>query len=326
MIQVFRKNWFVFTLLLLPYAILTRIWMFFGTPEWPVDTQSQGMAFRYFEQFFPAEFLWNAILATVLVFINAVQINYMVIKNRISREINLFSGMAFILLTALHKDMFWLSPQLISVSFLLASIQNIFRIYHKPRASRYFFNAGFFLGLSVVFYPPYIFFLAMLIVSILVLRKMNVRDFIQLLSGLLLVFLFSSFFRFWHGQDFMIFGELKGRFEIRVVMSGLKVNEWIILLFILTMGTVAAINYRKFTIKKSIQSQKKVNMMYWNLVISVVCILFSMNEFFFTSLIIIMVSLSVFSGMLMSRSKNEVAMELIHFFMLFFVIFSHFWF
>jgi hypothetical protein len=326
-IQIFSKNWFVFTLLLFPYALLVRIWIFFGVPSnWPYDTENLSLIYRYVEQFFPTNYLWNVILATVLIFINAAQINYIVIKNRIARDINLYAGMVFILLSALHKDMFWLSPQLISLSFILAALNNLFRIYQKPRSAGFLFNAGFFTGLATLFYFPFSLFLFFAIISILILRKFDIREIIQLLTGFFLVFFFMAFIRYWNDLNFNFVEIFLSQFKWSFSFSRYSLNEWIILAFTVLMLFISSTNYRKFTIKKSIQSQKKVNLVYWLMIIGFLTLPFIPTVFIFPSLLVIYVSYAIFIGMMMTRSKNQAAMELLHLFILFFIIFSHFWF
>jgi len=325
-IQIFRKNWFVFTLLLFPYTLLTRLWVFFGTANWPVNTEQLSPVYRYVENFLPEEYLWNVILASFLVFINAAQINHIVIKNRISREINLFPGMVFILLSALHKDMFWVSPQLIALTLLLPTVSNIFRIYQKPQASRYLFNSGFFLALSSIFYLPFTLFILFCLAGIVILRKLQLRDFVQLLIGYFLVFFIITFLRFWNNLDYSPFLDFENQLHWSFGFQKYYLNEILVLLLVLFFIIISIINYRKFTIKKSIQSQKKVNLIFWFMIIGLITIVFSLNAFIFPSLMIILVALSIFIGMIMSRYKNEAALELLHLFVLFFIIFSHFWF
>lgn len=326
MIQLFRKNWFVFTLLLFPYAILTRLWIFFGDPVWPINIDDQSLVYQYIHQFFPGTYVWNVILGCFILFIDAVILNRIVIQNRISREINLFPGMLLILFSALHKEMFWTSPQLIAITFLLLAISNIFRVYQKPNASIFIFNAGFFSAIATLIYIPYIFFVIFVFVSILVLRKMDVRDFIQVISGFILPFFFVHFIRYWNTGTVKLFKDFNEQMIINFKISGMMINDWIIIAFIILLLVLSFNNYRKFTIKKSIQSQKKVNLFYWFLIIAFISLLFSLDSFFMPGLQILFISFAVFIAMLMSRTRNEAAMEIIHLFFLFFVIFSHFWF
>jgi hypothetical protein len=316
----------VFTLLLFPYALLTRVWAFFDMPSWPYQTDDLSLVYRYLEQFFPENYLFNVILATFLVFIAAVQINNIVIKNRITREINLFPGMAFILLSALHKDMFWLSPQLIALVFILAALSNIFRIYQKPKSAVYIFNAGFFSGLATLIFFPYSLILVFSAVAILVLRKFDFREFIQLLSGFLLVFFFMAFIRFWNDLSLNFIDIFLRQFQWSLGYRPYRLNEWIIFLLVFLLVITAIMNYRKFTIKKSIQSQKKVNLFYWFMVLAFITLPFVTTRFVFPGLLVLFIPFAVFLGMLMTRSKNEAALEMLHLFLLFFVIFSHFWF
>lgn len=326
MIQIFRKNWFVFTLLLLPYTVVIRIWAFFDSPQWPYPISDQSPVYQYFEQFFPESYSMNVLVASVLIFFNAAQINNIVIKNRVARDINLFPGMVFIILSALHKDMFWVSPQLIAITFLLMGVANVFRIYQKPMASKYIFNAGFFTGISTLFYFPYLIFLVFMFISILILRRFKLIDLFQLFTGFGLVFFFLAFLLFWNNQDYNIFLLFKGQFRWSLGFKAYKLNEYLIFGSIVAMIIMSMTNYRKFTIKKSIQSQKKVNLVYWMMIFGLLSLPFIPTSLIFPALLAVFISFSIFIGMVMTRSRNETAMELIHLFVLFFIIFSHFWF
>jgi hypothetical protein len=325
-VQLFRKNWFVFTLLLFPYTILTRVWVFFGTPNWPINIENPSVAYKFLDQHLPGTYIWNVMLASFIIFLNAVIINHIVIKNRIAREINLYPGMLFILLTSIHKDMFWVSPHLISVSFLSIGISSVFRVYQKPNASIHLFNTGFFVGLSTMFFSPHFLFLIFAFLSTATLRKIKFRDFIQILVGFVLVFLFGLFFRFWNYGDVQIMPGFSEQFSWVFSINNIKLNELLIFLLLLILTISSFIYYRKFTIKKSIQSQKKVNLIYWILFFGILCLSFNLNKMLFSGLIILILPLSICGSMLMNRFKNDLGLELLHFFILFFIIFSHFWF
>jgi len=326
LIQIFRKNWFVFTLLLLPYAILIRVWAFINVPDWPINTESESQVFQYIEQFFPKKYLWNVVLSSFVVFINAVQINNIVIKNRITREINLFPGMIFIFLSAIHVDMFWLSPQLVSISFLLAGISNIYRIYQKPYASIYIFNTGFFIGIAGLFYLPYAIFIFIAIISIATLRKFNILDFLQLIIAFIFPFIFLLFLWFWKDFDYGILIDTPKLIHITNIFSIPDFYEILIYALLIIIIVHSFMNYRKNTIKKSIQSQKKVNIFYWQVFVALLTIPFITPEYLFNAFLILFIPLSVFISMLFNRIKNEAALEMLHIFILFFIIFSHFWF
>ena len=325
MIQVFRKNWFVFTLLLLPYAVITRSWIFFGETATNRPDMPYSQTFEALNNVFPESNLWNVLLACVIVFLNAALINHIVIRNRIAREINLFPGMVYILLTALHKDMFWLSPMLVGQFFLLIGVANAFRIYQKPIAGIYLFNTGFFTAIAGLIFVPYTLFLIFGVLAILSLRKLGWRDIMQLITGYVLVFFFLAVIRFWQEVNPNPFLDLITLIEWKLGFTPYQVNEWIIFLIIAILTITGVINYRKFTIKKSIQSQKKINLIYWFLFLGFLTLPFHSTDAIFAGLIPVFFPFAVFIGMIMTRTRNEAAMEILHVFILFFVLFSHFW-
>ena len=324
MIQIFRKNWFVFSLLLLPYTVLTRIWIFFETPTVPDFSQNMTPVYSYINQFLPSSYLYNELIACFLVFICAVLLNNIVIKNRIAREINLIPGMLLIFMSAFHKDTFFVSPLLVSSVILLIGFANIYRIYHRPFAGIYIFNAGFLIGLASLIYIPHILFAGVLFAALFILRKVDIRDFVQLVSGMMIVFAFWGFISFWFELPLYYLENIPKNFYLINHFKLFKLNE-IIILLILGISTLLSIfKYKSFVLKKSIQSQKKVELLYYIIAIGFINIFISPDAFLFQSLFLIYIPVSAFLAMLMNRVRNEPALELAHLFLLFFVIFSHF--
>jgi hypothetical protein len=324
LIQIFRKNWFVFSLLLLPYTVLTRLWIFFEQPEEKDFTQKLTPFYQYISQFLPSSHLYNVMIACFLVFLCAVLLNNIVIKNRITREMNLIPGMLLILLSSFHKETFNISPMLVSSLLLLFGFANVYRIYHRPFAGIYIFNAGFLIGLASLIYVPHILFAGVLVAALFILRKVHIRDFVQLLTGLVIVIGFWGFICFWYELPFYYLETLPENFYLANHFKVFKLNEIIILIILVISTLLSIIRYKSFVIKKSIQSQKKVELLYYMLGIGFVNLILSPHSFLFHALFLIYIPLSVFLAMLMNRVRNEPALELAHLFLLFFVVFSHF--
>lgn len=324
MIQIFRKNWFVFSLLLLPYAVLTRLWIFFEQPVDKPVTQKLTPIYQYISQFLPSSHLYNVIIACFLVFLCAVLLNNIVIKNRITREMNLIPGMLLILLSSFHKETFGISPMLVSSVILLFGFASIYRIYHRPFAGIYIFNAGALIGLASLIYMPHILFAGVLFAALFILRKVHIRDFVQLLTGFAITIGFWGFISFWYELPFFYVENFPENFYLVNHFRVFKLNEIIILIILLVSTLFSIIRYKSFVIKKSIQSQKKVELLYYMLGIGFINLIISPGPFLFHSLFLIYIPLSVFLAMLMNRVRNEPALELAHLFLLFFVVFSHF--
>lgn len=95
MIELFRKNLAINSLLLLPYAILLRIHSLLY-PVSTVDIGSNGIQ-ESILTFFSGPLSQN-IAATLLVFLQAVFINRLAIVNRLSSEITLLPGLVYIII------------------------------------------------------------------------------------------------------------------------------------------------------------------------------------------------------------------------------------
>ena len=85
-----------------------------------------------------------------------------------------------------------LSPVLMSLTFLLLSLNNIFKRIDKQTKDEFFLNTGIFLGLATLFYLPSLFFLPALMLSLLLFTASLFRRYILLLYGFMIPVVLSG--------------------------------------------------------------------------------------------------------------------------------------
>ena len=106
-------------------------------------------------------------LACLLAFIQAGLFNSFLLANKSYRENTYVPALMYGLFICYSFDFMTLSPQLMSVTFILLGLNNIFkRIDNKTRDELFLFT-GFYLGIAVLFYfPTWIIFVTFLIILI----------------------------------------------------------------------------------------------------------------------------------------------------------------
>jgi len=132
LLSIFRNNLFINSLLLLPYVILVRV----HTLVHPVAYEVQQ------GDTFVVEFLFSSISspigqsisAILLVYLQAVFLNRLVIKHRLAPDYSLWPGLIYILLT-LMPSFPGLSPHLLANTFILISLDQLFRTYKSPKVA-----------------------------------------------------------------------------------------------------------------------------------------------------------------------------------------------
>ncbi len=318
-ISIFKKNLFFNSLLLLPFAMIMRFYsLVFANTLKPAE--HGGILYDFFLQVLPESHLFQSILSIFIVFFEAVLINRLVIKNRFSRDITLLPGMFFIILVSIKPSMQALSPIMLGLFFVILSFSNLFRTYKKYNSERYLFNAGLYLGISVLFYSNYVYLLIPLFLSMLSIRTFKLRELFQMISGLLLVAYLYSFGLYWNEKPLTI-PKINTNFSLITINN---IYDYFILGFYLFLIINTVITFRKFIIKKSIQSQKKINIVFGILLFSIATFFFIQTDDLFDYLYLTAFALSFFTAMIFLRIKNNLILEIVTLVLVFAILIYHF--
>lgn len=322
MIEIFRKNLFLNSLLLLPYTALIRISSIIEPQAYVYKEYDSSLSLLFY-QIFENKPLLQSIFAILLIFFQAVLINRLVIKSRITRELTLFPGLFYIISCSIFPDFLVLSPVLIANTFLIFGIQNIFAVYKKPRASTYLFSAGFWFSLASLFYFPFAAFIIVGYIGIFILRSFKIKERFQYLISLFVPFFWFLTYHLLKGTISSFWDELGNNFHLNNIFSNLNTASIVIYSFLALSLLIFVLSYNQFTIKKSIQVQKKIDILYWILLASIPG-LFLFQGVELDHLIIFGIPFSITVGMLFLRLKNALYGELIHLLLLIFIFAMHF--
>lgn len=309
MLELFRRNIFFNSLMLLPYALLVRVHSLWE-PQRPDYADVLSPISTWINEMIPSLLVQN-ILACILVFLHAVYINRIAVKHRLTGEMTLFSGLIYIVLCSLIPAYTYLSPVLIANTFVIIAISAVFKIYKKPEAVTPVFNSGFFIGLAAMIYLPSIWIAVAAFVGLIVMRSFKVRELIQFLIGL-----FSSWyimFSWWYHKG--IFAQqfnslVTDRWGWPEFLHGNQL-QWILAAVIGLHLVMIVFSYNSYGSKKSIQVHKKIDILYW-------CMLFagagmvSAQLLSIDHMLLLAFPMSICLCMNLLKIKNPVVAELGH--------------
>lgn len=264
------------------------------------------------------------ILANILIFIQALLINQIFIKNRVSKEITLFAGLAYIIFISIVSENNMLSPILIANTFIIIALTNLLNTYKLPNATVYIFNTGFFIGVASAIYTPYFVFIFFGVISLLLLRSFRLLEKLQFFIGLGLPYFLLFTYKYWSDIKFAELDFIKEIFFRLPAFSGNSLIIFYISVAILILCVGFSIfNYPYFTSKKSIQSQKKIDIIYWFMFFTLIgfVIFKTIGSFHLTSLVI---PLSILIGIYLSDSKRIIFNELMHIFIVSLIFITQF--
>ena len=320
LISIFKENLFFNSLLLLPYAALIRLYSLIYPSKLTV-IQDGGLLYKYLIKILPESPVFYSILSIIILFIEAVLINRLVFKNRFTRDASLLPGMFFILLSSLSPEMQRFSPFFIGVFFVILSFNELFKTYKKYYSERLLYNAGLYLSIAVLFYFDFFLLFIVLILGFISIRAFKIREFFQLFTGVLTVVYFYAVALFLSDKKIVIpeikFYSISQYYTQDIAL--IIVYSTFIFLVLFSMFT-----YRKFIIKKSIQSQKKINILFWLLLFTIIIFIVFNPQFLLNYMIVIAFPLSIFTAMIYQRIKNNLIAEIVNLIVIFAMFVYHF--
>lgn len=262
MLSLFRTNQFIANVLLVFYVILLRFSSFIVSTE--INYSNPGYFSQVFYDLIGSSSTIHAVLSMIILTINALMINVIFAKYRISRSVSLFPGVFYVLICSLFPDFLLLSPLLLANTFLIFAIFELFDIYKNNRPYPKIFNAGLWIGISVLFYFSMIVFVLAAFVGFIILRAINIKEQVAFILGLFTPFwlvgvynfFFDTYDNFWNNtfSNNIAFFNWNAGFELAdIIQIGI----------LLLLMVIAIFSYRTYTIKISIRSQKYIDIIYW---------------------------------------------------------------
>lgn len=313
MLTFFRTNQVFYSVLLIFYILLMRFSVFIAPFRW--TPSGDGVLSELVYSWIGSQHVVSQITAIVLLLIQGFIVNGISINHRLSHEVNLFPGVFYILTACLIPDFLYLSPVLLANTFLFIALNEIFTTYKNPACADRIFNAGFWMGVASLFYFPYIFFFILLVIGHNILRAFNIQELLMMSTGLLIPYLLTGLYFFWFDQ-FDVFWDHQFIRNFGFFSVANALNSWDgyvkVLLFALLTGFVVFSN-NTYMIKKNIQVQKKISVLYWILVVAGISAPFQAG-LTFEHFLMLTPTLGIFLGLTFTNMKSQWA-EAIHFIM-----------
>lgn len=137
-----------------------------------------------------------SIVAFVLLYIQALTINYFVNEFRMLAKPTFLPGMAYLLTTTLLPEWSFLSSPLVATTLVLMIIPVLFRLYNVDQARGAIFNMGLLLGLSSYIYFPSASFLFCFLLGMMILKPFRFSEIVLFLLGCLTPYYFYGVYLF----------------------------------------------------------------------------------------------------------------------------------
>lgn len=130
--------------------------------------------------------------ATVNLFGQAIFVNRIANRHHLYPKATYLPALTYILVTSLFEDWNYLSAALISNWLLLAMLSAMLQLYSAGDVRKQIFNIGCFISITAMLVFPNIIFIALLLLSLAILRPFKVAEWLVGLLGLLTPFYFLA--------------------------------------------------------------------------------------------------------------------------------------
>jgi hypothetical protein len=174
------------------FGLLIKLHLFFDPKPAIVDNNT-GELYQALVRFLSsANPVFTSALAYALVYVQSMQLTYLINNYRMTTRSTYLPAMAYLLITSFLPEWNYLSPALVCNTFIIMAFVQLFQLYHQPSANSRIFNIGLMIGLaSFIFFPVVLFAIAILI-GLLILRPFRFKELMLLLMGILPPFYFYA--------------------------------------------------------------------------------------------------------------------------------------
>ena len=272
MLGFFRTNQLAANLFLIIYVLVLRTSGLFATEIW--EPSSTGMLSHVVYGYVGTHGWLPDLIALVLVLLQALLLNVLSARYRVSKEVSMFPGVFYILLMSTLPSFLHLSPVLMGNTFLIAAISSLFNAYKKSSVAGSIFNVGFWIGMASLFYFSNFAFLLLAILGLATLRNIRINEIFMIIVGAItplfltgtIFYLLDDFSNFY--QTTFINGFGFWNFE--------GVDHWSNYVPVVLFGILVLIVFGSGNIyfqKQSIRSQKNIQVLYYFIIISLLTVL-----------------------------------------------------
>lgn len=184
-------------LLLVPTALGVAAAAWLVAPA--VDPMA-GPPVRWLQEALLAAPFWGYLIGGLLYLMSAYLTNYIYNSYGYGGRENYFPGLVYVLFSLGMLEWTYMHPALWANFFVLLAVRRLLMMYRVRSALSMVFDAGLFLGLAVVCYPPILVVAPLVWLALIRLRAFDLREWITPLTGFAFVAVYVAAAYFWAGE------------------------------------------------------------------------------------------------------------------------------
>lgn len=241
---------------------------------------------------------------------NSYLISFICTKHEISDKQNLLPGFFFILFTGILNLSGAFHPIIPASTIVLIAFFRLFSIYREEISLSEVFDASFLLSLAVLVYAPFIVFLGLPFIAMLILKSFKLREWLLSLLGLITAPILSSALLFIGNKDFLLYWQIISDAIVPVHSFTFGKGTFLIHTAIVLCFFLSIIYMLGRSNAQKIKTQKIKYILLWMFVLGLSCIFVTREVHFFIGAMVLM-PLSIFIGDYIGGTKKNGLRELL---------------
>jgi len=195
LIRLFNVNNPSVTIFIFLYVVVLNLILFIKPSFFAVPQTDAPLSLLFFyltESLFNNNYYLLAVLTVFLVLVQSLMLNSLVNSAKLFETGSFVPSAIYITLTCLAREFMFLSPAMLSMTFIIPALGKSLRFFRQQRCYLEVYDMGFLIAIAALFYKPACVLIFLLFIALAVMRSFNWREWIIGLSGFVTVFFLTG--------------------------------------------------------------------------------------------------------------------------------------
>lgn len=207
--------------------------------------------------------VFNLFLASVLVFTQAMLINYLVNHYNLSGKSSFLPALMYITVSGLFIPFLMLSPPLICNFLVIWMLFKLFGLYKGEEAKSISYDLGMIVAVGTLIYLPFIYMFLVIWIALIIFRPFDWREWIACAIGFITIFFFLAVFYYLNnrlGQFFEIWLPLGTKFTVHI---NINYYNYLVLIPVVIILIFCFFKLRQNFFKSYVQTRKSFQLLFF---------------------------------------------------------------
>ncbi|MDB5025515.1 MAG: beta-carotene 15,15-monooxygenase [Mucilaginibacter sp.] len=207
--------------------------------------------------------LFNLFLASALVFIQAILINYLVNHYNLLGKSTFLPALMYITVSGLFIPFLMLSPPLVCNFLVIWMLFKLFNLYKGDEAKSISYDLGMIVAIGTMIYLPFIYMLLVIWIALIIFRPFDWREWIACMIGFITIFFFLAVFYYLNdklGQFFDIWLPLATKFSVHI---NINYYNYLVLIPVIIILVFCFFTLQQNFFKSYVQTRKSFQLLFF---------------------------------------------------------------